>query len=144
MFSDALYTNLNLLFYKIQISRNFRKIILKLFVLSVGLACNASNFVLRKGNNSNSKCQNYVILKSNRECKNSLFLWMLYLIILISVIFQEAIVLLFYLSYHVNYYLWCSYKLKKTKYHWHQMATAFINIYKCTYVKTANEMKCTN
>ena len=31
----------------------------------------------------------------------------------------------------------------KTKYYWQQMATAFINIYKCTYVKTANEMKCT-
>jgi hypothetical protein len=29
------------------------------------------------------------------------------------------------------------------EYYWQQMATAFINMYKCTYVKTANEMKCT-
>ena len=35
--------------------------------------------------------------------------------------------------------------IKKNKYYWQQMATVatvFINIYKCTYVKTANEMKC--
>jgi hypothetical protein len=31
----------------------------------------------------------------------------------------------------------------KTKYYLQQMATTLINIYKCTYVKTANEMKCT-
>ena len=33
--------------------------------------------------------------------------------------------------------------IKNTKYHWQLMATALINIYKCTYVKTGNEMKCT-
>ena len=77
------------------------KIILKLFVLSVGLlACSASHFVLRKGNNSNNKCQNYVILKSNRECTNSLF-------------FVDAL---------SDYTDQCN----------------------ISYVKTANEIKCTN
>ena len=51
-----------------QISINSKTIILKLFVLSGTLACNANenHFVLRKGNNSNKKCQKRIILESSR------------------------------------------------------------------------------
>ena len=41
--------------YKVQISVNFKKIILKFLILYVALALNGNQFVLCKGNNSNNK-----------------------------------------------------------------------------------------
>jgi len=40
---------------KIQISINFKKVMLNCFVFSVALAWNGNHFVLHKGNNSNKK-----------------------------------------------------------------------------------------
>ena len=59
-------------FYKVQLSINFKKIILKFLILSVALALNGNQSVLCKGNNSNNKILKCIILESSRELTNGI------------------------------------------------------------------------